>query len=216
MIYEEDSGEYNITRYKTNSRLLAKIQTGKGDPDVYGLKSYFKLDRILGGTKPENVRVDRSGSNDIERAMATRFGYAYDRVRYRGLSRGVYYEFERRFNKKVIEFTEKAKFVKVFSFTREAFRESFRKNIGDDLVLITVAIILVACYSVFVLGGFSPVHMRAVLAGTGLFCIGLAYLSCQHIAFALGHKISNIHTLLPFLLLGIGVDDMFVMCNAVD
>lgn len=37
MIYELDSGEYNITRYKTNSKLLAKIQTGKGDPDVYGL-----------------------------------------------------------------------------------------------------------------------------------------------------------------------------------
>ena len=37
MIYELDSGEYNITRYNTNSKLLAKIQTGKGDPDVYGL-----------------------------------------------------------------------------------------------------------------------------------------------------------------------------------
>jgi hypothetical protein len=85
---------------------------------VYGLSAYFKLDRILGGTKPENVRVDRSGSNDIERAMASRFGFAYDRVRYRGLSRRVYYEFERRFNKKVIEFTEKSKFINLYSFTR--------------------------------------------------------------------------------------------------
>jgi predicted RND superfamily exporter protein len=41
-------------------------------------------------------------------------------------------------------------------------------------------------------------------------------MSCQYIAFALGHKFSNIHSLLPFLLLGIGVDDMFVVCNAVD
>jgi Niemann-Pick C1 protein len=50
----------------------------------------------------------------------------------------------------------------------------------------------------------------------GLITITLAYLSCQHFAFALGHKIQNVHTLLPFLLLGIGVDDMFVICNAVD
>jgi hypothetical protein len=64
------------------------------------------------------VRVDRSGSNDIERAMATRYGYAYDRTRYRGLSRKVYYEFERRFNEKVKKFTEKSKFIDLYSFTR--------------------------------------------------------------------------------------------------
>lgn len=35
-IYEQDSGEYNLTRYETNSELLAKIRSGKGDPEIYG------------------------------------------------------------------------------------------------------------------------------------------------------------------------------------
>jgi len=178
MIYEENSGEYNMTRYKTNGKLLAKIQTGKGDPDVYGLQAYFKLDRILGGTKPENVRVDRSGSNDIERAMATRFAFSYDRERYRGLSRRVYYEFERRFNIKVKKFTAESKFINLYSFTRQAFRESFRKNIGDDLILIAASIVLVSFYSIIVLGGCSPVHMRSLVAGFGLLTILLSYTSC--------------------------------------
>lgn len=79
-----------------------------------------------------------------------------------------------------------------------------------------MSIVLVSTYTVFILGGCSPVHFRACSAGVGLFCIAFAYASCQYVAFALGHKFSNIHSLLPFLLLGIGVDDMFVVCNAVD
>ena len=34
-IYEQDSGEYNLTRYDTDSKLIAKLQTGKGDPELY-------------------------------------------------------------------------------------------------------------------------------------------------------------------------------------
>lgn len=100
--------------------------------------------------------------------------------------------------------------------TKQALLESFAQNISDDFFLIAMSIVLVSTYTVFILGGCSPVHFRACSAGVGLFCIAFAYASCQYVAFALGHKFSNIHSLLPFLLLGIGVDDMFVVCNAVD
>lgn len=34
--------------------------------------------------------------------------------------------------------------------------------------------------------------------------------------FLLGGEVSGVHNLLPFLLIGIGVDDMFVIANAID
>ena len=34
--------------------------------------------------------------------------------------------------------------------------------------------------------------------------------------FAIGIPMSTVHTILPFMLLGVGVDDMFVVCNALD
>ena len=35
-------------------------------------------------------------------------------------------------------------------------------------------------------------------------------------AFAAGFKFSDMHGVLPFLILGLGVDDMFVIVNSID
>lgn len=50
----------------------------------------------------------------------------------------------------------------------------------------------------------------------GLVCVGLSYASGFGVCFLLGGETAGVHNLMPFLLIGIGVDDMFVICNAVD
>jgi Niemann-Pick C1 protein len=50
----------------------------------------------------------------------------------------------------------------------------------------------------------------------GIITIGLAYGSSFGLAALMGYKTSGVHNLLPFLLLGIGVDDMFVIASAAD
>jgi Niemann-Pick C1 protein len=64
-----------------------------------------------------------------------------------------------------------------------------------------------------VLGSFSPIKCRSVLAFTGILCVGLAYGSSVGFSALCGQKTTGIHNLLPFLLLGIGVDDMFVITS---
>ena len=59
-------------------------------------------------------------------------------------------------------------------------------------------------------------HCRVVMALTGLVCMAIAYITGFAICFSLDMKVAGIHDLIPFLLIGIGVDDIFVMCNAVD
>lgn len=44
----------------------------------------------------------------------------------------------------------------------------------------------------------------------------LSYSSSYGLLSLCGLKVSGIHNLLPFLLIGIGADDMFVVVNAVD
>jgi len=49
--------------------------------------------------------------------------------------------------------------------------------------------------------------------------MGVVFLSlaCGYgIAFAVGLKVSRFHDILPFMIMGIGVDDMFVIVNTVD
>lgn len=93
---------------------------------------------------------------------------------------------------------------------------AFVEDILDDFKLIFMAIILVAVYTVLMLGNFSPLHCRCVLATVGLFCVMLAYTSGFGLMFLFGGQTTGVHQLMPFLLIGIGVDDMFVICNAVD
>ena len=57
-----------MTRYDTNSKLLGKIQTGKGDEELYEGWKYIFIDAIFGGTKPENIkqetnRIDKPNRN---------------------------------------------------------------------------------------------------------------------------------------------------------
>ena len=86
----------------------------------------------------------------------------------------------------------------------------------DDLVLIAIAGSLVLLYSFLVLGSFSTIHFRAVTSIVGMACVLLSITSGYGIAFALGLKVSQFNNILPFMVLGIGVDDMFVIVNTID
>ena len=79
-----------------------------------------------------------------------------------------------------------------------------------------MAILAVGVYTIFALGNCSPMHCRCIVALVGLLSIILAYTCGFGFMFICGAQTDDVHTLIPFLLVGIGVDDMFVMCNAVD
>ena len=85
-----------------------------------------------------------------------------------------------------------------------------------DVGLMATALALIFVYSFFVLGNCSPIHMRVLSAMIGLSCVGLSICAGYGISFYLGHKFSDMHGVLPFLILGLGVDDMFVIVNTID
>jgi len=95
-------------------------------------------------------------------------------------------------------------------------RESFTGDLQNDLKLVQVSITLVAAYCIIFMGGCSPIHFRSSAAGIALLCVGLSFASSNGLAYLMGGKSAGIHGLLPFLLIGIGVDDMFVISAALD
>ena len=58
--------------------------------------------------------------------------------------------------------------------------------------------------------------MRCVSAIIGISCIGISTAAGYGMAFVAGFKFSDMHGVLPFLILGLGVDDMFVIVNSID
>lgn len=75
---------------------------------------------------------------------------------------------------------------------------------------------LVAVYSITFMGTCSPIHFRSAAAGIALLCVALSFTSSNGFAFLVGGKSAGIHGLLPFLLIGIGVDDCFVISSCID
>ena len=79
-----------------------------------------------------------------------------------------------------------------------------------------LAIVLIFVYSNLVLGNCSPIHFRSASASVGIFCVAVSVLSGYGLAGLFGYKLSAAHNMLPFMLLGLGVDDMFVIVNCID
>ena len=114
------------------------------------------------------------------------------------------------------EWTQKSKLLNVQCFTYDTWERHFRANVFADGVLMSVAITLVSIYSYLVLGSFSPILFRAYTALVGILCVMISITSGYALAFGLGYNISSFHNIIPFLIVGIGVDDMFVIVNSID
>ena len=56
-VYEKYNDTYNLTEaaYKDDKELLKKIQTGKGDPEIFTGFSFLYLTGFVGGTVPEEI-----------------------------------------------------------------------------------------------------------------------------------------------------------------
>ena len=71
-------------------------------------------------------------------------------------------------------------------------------------------------YLVIFLGGCSPIHCRLLVILSGMIIILLSIYTGNLFSFLLGFKLNDAHNAIPILMIGIGVDDMFVICNSLD
>ena len=90
------------------------------------------------------------------------------------------------------------------------------EGIGGDLNLLSMGILLVLIFTLVMLGRFNLVQARPFLCLLGLMCVGLGLYASYGIAGYVGLADNDLNTLLAFMLLGIGVDDMFVIVQSFD
>lgn len=60
---------------------------------------------------------------------------------------------------------------------------------------------------------FFYVYMKIMFGGMGLLSVGMAFVSAIGLCSLLGVAYGPVHTSLPFLLMGLGVDDIFVVMS---
>jgi len=97
-----------------------------------------------------------------------------------------------------------------------SFSDEFGGAIKGDVVLMNISFVLMITYLACFMGRSSCPDTRVALAFLGVLSVGMAIGFSFGLSSAMGIFYTPLHSVLPFVLLGIGVDDCFVLVNAFD
>ena len=111
--------------------------------------------------------------------------------------------------KKELELNSTVKFEIYYSAGR-SFGDISSAALFRDMDKLSLGILVMLLYMQLVLSKFSWIELRTTLTFLGLLSVGMAYISGCGLA-SLFMSYGPVHTSLPFLLMGLGVDDIFVI-----
>ena len=103
-----------------------------------------------------------------------------------------------------------------FVNTARSYGDVAGDTIMNDALMMPIGFGIVFVYVTIMLGKFSCTEQRALLALGGLLCIGLTIGFTYGFCSAINLFYGPMHNIIPFLLLGIGIDDMFVIIQCYD
>ncbi|RUS79504.1 hypothetical protein EGW08_012736, partial [Elysia chlorotica] len=112
--------------------------------------------------------------------------------------------------------TARANIDTLYVLSGKSWQEESGKAIDGDVSLLSIGYFLVILFVLSVLGKFNLMEQRAWLTLGGFICIGLSILVSIGLSSAFQQGYGPLQSVLPFLLLGIGVDDMFVIMGALN
>lgn len=196
--------------YDTKAEILDKLNTQPAPVDLATGRPMF-LDSVIGG-------VTKDATGRITGASAVRIGFLTklheeivdgDSVDLRGDA----------YEQALLDLFNKGVPGLDMSFVvARSFGDEFGNAIGSDLTLLQVAFILILSFAALMLSKWDEgcVGSRVSVTLAGIVAIGMSISSSYGLCSFLGLFYSPLMNVLPFLLLGVGVDDMFVIVNSYD
>ncbi|TRY61569.1 hypothetical protein TCAL_14942 [Tigriopus californicus] len=101
-----------------------------------------------------------------------------------------------------------------YSHVARSFSDIASANIFTDVNMVVLGFAIVFIYVLIMLGNFDCVENRVFVSLAGLVAVFMALIASYGICCSLGFPFSPLHNFIPFLILGLGIDDMFVIMQA--
>ncbi|XP_067946636.1 patched domain-containing protein 3-like [Watersipora subatra] len=103
---------------------------------------------------------------------------------------------------------------KCYALAARSFGDEVGSSILGDVAFLSAGYILIILYVALILGRFNCIEMRVYLAIAAVIAVGLSIAVSFGLSSAFGIGYGPVQSILPFLLLGLGVDDAFVIIQA--
>ncbi len=191
----------------TDADVLAAINA---DEVISGLTgSEFYPSTVLGTIKKEN--------GNIVSAKAMSFGFEeMDTEEDESLEHDMTMDFEQALIDLVNEFEFDAPGLIAFPNARRSRNDISGSDSDSDLQLFFIGYALVGIYVQVMLGKFNRLETRYAVSICGIVAVGFGLISSYGVCSYIGWFSSNMNQIMPFLILGIGIDDMFVIAQNFD
>lgn len=102
----------------------------------------------------------------------------------------------------------------IYIYATRSFNDEGYGAVNSDTKLLSVGFTIVFIYVILTLGRFNLLEQKLYLSLAGLLVVGLSIMFAYGLAMICGVIYGPVHALMPFLLLGVGVDDMFVIMES--
>jgi Niemann-Pick C1 protein len=106
--------------------------------------------------------------------------------------------------------------LKSFPNVQRSFADVAKVAVIGDITQLFIGYLIVFVYIMVMLGKFSCIEQRAYLAIASISGIIMGIIVAYGFCSGIGLFYGPMHNVLPFLLLGIGIDDMFVIVQSWD
>ena len=196
------------------SDILAKVNDRSALVTSYGSSMY--LPSVLGSTVYAGAEGGGSTTN-ITGAGALQIVFQVDQKHFDAEEEhDAARDFESAFAAAAAELQQASVDLELFYFTASSFQLESDKAIADDQVFVTYAMVLMVLYVSAMLGRCDPVHSKVLLSLSIIVTIMLSLLFAFGMSGFLGYPLTQLSLMSIFILLGVGVDDMFILVDAWD
>ena len=126
-------------------------------------------------------------------------------------------EWEKKFIDKLESLVGALPCFEVHYSSERSLDDAIAESSGSDITLVSITFTLMITFACVMLGKFlNPLTGHSLLANTGVFAVALGILSGFGLAMWCRVPFVSIVGVLPFLVLGIGIDDMFIIVDELD
>ena len=205
-----NNGSYEDTNTtiwaKSDEDIVSDINAIKKSPIF---NSPINLNRLLGS-------INKTDST-VRRARAMQMTLMSDLTR-NGSGEEKAEEFEQEFIYFMGNYSEQNEegSIEVSFFNVLSMRAAIGDTIKGDVSLLSAGFLIVFIYVMFMLGKMNSVEQRAYLSMLGVSAIGLGIATSYGLCQLIGVWYGPMNSILPFMLLGIGIDDMFVIVQGLN